>query len=308
MSKVVITGVSGSLGTYLAANLLGRGYEVVGISRTNPEIAGVRHVSQDLTKPSGIRFDSDWTVVNCAAVTRDGWSRELESQNLEITRNALALGGGAFVQVSSSSVYNLCKPSMVVTEDEAPGEYEFLNSYSRSKFETEKLVAVSAAVPFLILRPHALIGPTDNTLGPRVQRAIRNGKLRLPGAGEASHEFTSFENFSHAVELAIQSLEVGVVSNHTINVSNGVSTTISQAIKDGLAPDSPRIVGVPVWLAWALAAVVERFASDGSEPRLSRYQVAQLAFDRSYDLTAARELLGYSPNNSVWSHLPESNW
>lgn len=303
MNQVVITGVSGSLGSFMAADFVRRGYEVVGISRTDPEIAGVRHIAHDLTErlafdPSApLPFSQSAAVVNCAAVTRDGYSRQLEQTNHSITLNALRLTGGPFVQVSTSSVYDLRGPSIRVEESAATGDYGFLNSYSRSKFATEKLVTTSATGDFVILRPHALIGPTDQTLGPRVRRAIRNGKLYLPGGGEAKHQFTSFANFCEATHLALSAMDAGTKLNRAINVTNGVETSIRDAIAQGLGAENPEIKNLPLGLAWSLASLAEAFAAPNAEPRISRYQIAQLAFHRSYNLDAARELLGYAPQN-----------
>ncbi len=297
MTKVVITGVSGSLGRFLAEDFLDRGYEVVGVSRTDPEIAGIEHISHDLNEEFAGELDADWAVINCAAITRDGNSRALEQANVAITQNALRLTRGPFVQVSTSSVYDLRGPSIRVEESAATGEYGFLNSYSRSKFVTEKLVSQQAASGYVILRPHALIGPTDQTLGPRVRRAIRNGKLYLPGAGAAKHEFTSFVNFAEAIHLSLAAMAKGSVLNRPINVSNGVSTSIRDAIEAGLGADNPEIKNLPLALAWSAASLAEAFAAPNAEPRISRYQIAQLAFDRSYNLDAAKELLGYEPKN-----------
>ncbi len=297
MTKVVITGVSGSLGRFLAEDFLARGYEVIGMSRTNPEISGVEHIAHDLNEEFVGTLDPQAAVINCAAITRDGNSRALEQANLAITQNALRLTRGPFVHVSTSSVYDLRGPSICVEESAATGEYGFLNSYSRSKFATEKLVSQQASGGFVILRPHALIGPTDQTLGPRVRRAIRNGKLYLPGSGSAKHEFTSFTNFAEAIHLSLMAMANGSGLNRPINVSNGVSTSIRDAIKTGLGADNPEIRNLPLALAWSAASLAEALAAPNAEPRISRYQIAQLAFDRSYNLDTARELLGYEPKN-----------
>lgn len=297
MTKVLITGVSGSLGRFLAQDFLARGYEVIGMSRTNPEISGVEHIAHDLKDAFVGRLDPQVAVINCAAITRDGNSRALEQANMDITQNALRLTRGPFVQVSTSSVYDLRGPSIRVEEAEATADYGFLNSYSRSKFASEKLVSQQTSGDFVILRPHALIGPTDQTLGPRVRRAIRNGKLYLPGAGSAKHEFTSFANFAEAIHLSLTAMAHGTVLNRPINVSNGVSTSIRDAIKLGLGAESPEMRNLPLALAWSAASIAEALAAPNAEPRISRYQIAQLAFDRSYNLDSARELLGYVPKN-----------
>lgn len=295
MTKILVTGVSGSLGSFLAQKLVANGYEVVGVSRSNPGLEGVSHISHDLTKPADFHFGKEWTILNCAAITRDGLDPRLENDNCAITATALGIGTGHFIHVSSSSVYDLSKPSIAVNEDQATGDYRFLNSYSSSKFASEMQVRDGARGRFMIFRPHALIGPSDQTLAPRVRRAIRNGTLLLPGGGKAVHEFTSFENFNSIVQLGIDALNAGYAGNRAFNVSDGVATPIREAIRNGLGDEAPEIKSIPVDLALAFARLSELVSKAGSEPRFSRYQLAQLAFDRTYDLTAARSTLGYEP-------------
>lgn len=292
--KIVVAGVSGSLGAHLAKHLLASGHEVIGISRNDPGISGIEFISHDLTKPIKLEYLQDAVVINSAALTRDGFSNEVLSTNLAIARNCLAISSGPQILVSSSSVYDLRKPSIQVATAEATGRYPFLNSYSKSKFESEQLYRVQDR-NLIILRPHALIGTGDQTLLPRVRNAIKNGVLRLPNAGKAKHEFTSFSNFAQAIELAIQKFAGGWSGSETLNVSDGKATSIADAITKSLHPDSIAISSVPTGLAMTAGRISELLAGASREPRLSRYAISQLAFDRSYDLAKTREFLGYQP-------------
>lgn len=295
--KIAVAGVSGSLGGHLAKHLLASGHEVIGISRNDPGISGIEFISHDLTKPIKLEHLQDAVVINSAALTRDGFSNEVLSTNLDIARNCLALSSGPQILVSSSSVYDLRKPSIQITTDEATGTYPFLNSYSKSKFDSEQLYRVQDR-NLIILRPHALIGAGDQTLLPRVRNAIRNGVLRLPNAGNAKHEFTSFANFAQAIELAIQKFAAGWSGTETLNVSDGKATSIADAITKSLHPDSIAISSVPAGLAMTAGRISELLAGANREPRLSRYAISQLAFDRSYDLAKTREILGYQPGTN----------
>lgn len=147
----------------------------------------------------------------------------------------------------------------------------------------------------MTLRPHALIGEGDGTLLPRVRRSIRGGKLRLPNGGVAKHEFTSFENFANAVELAIIKFENGWGGNVTLNVSDGQSTSIRDAILHALKPEKIEFESIPVPIAMAVGRLSQALAIGKTEPRISRYAVSQLAFARSYDLSDTIDLLGYEP-------------
>jgi len=292
--KVVIAGVSGSLGTHLAKHLISEGHKVTGISRTNPEISGLEFIAHDLTKPLELEHLDDAVVINSAAITKDGFSSEVLEINLAIARNCLSISNGPQILVSSSSVYDLRKPSIGVTTQEATGNYPFLNSYSKSKFESEQIYGATDRT--IILRPHALIGPSDQTLLPRVRKAIRNGVLRLPNAGAALHEFTSFTNFAQAIDLSLKKFDAGWSGNITLNVSDGKSTSIKEAITRSLLPEEVEISSISTAVAMVAARLSEGLAGVNSEPRLSRYAVAQLAYDRTYDLGPTRAFLGYDPS------------
>lgn len=292
--RILIAGVSGTLGSYLAKQLIGSGHEVAGISRIDPGISGLEFISHDLTKPIKVHDLKESIVINSAAVTRDGFSHQILSTNLAIATNCLAISSGPQILVSSSSVYDLRKPSVQVTTDQATGRYPFLNSYSKSKFESEQLYAKTECEA-IILRPHALIGPDDQTLLPRVKGAIKNGSLRLPNAGRAMHEFTSLKNFCQAIDLSISKFESGWTGNITLNISDGKATSIADAIKHALLPDSINITSVPLPIAMTAGLFGELLALGAREPKLSRYSISQLAYDRSYDISETRSLLGYAP-------------
>lgn len=52
--KTLITGVSGFVGTYLSARLLKEGYEVVGLSRSQPQNTNIEHIICDITDKDSV--------------------------------------------------------------------------------------------------------------------------------------------------------------------------------------------------------------------------------------------------------------
>jgi len=294
-SEVVITGVSGSVGSYLARRLADRGVRVIGVSRGEFRYPGVEHVALDLANPdSPLPNFGSAPLINCAAITRDGWDVELENRIRLMTDSALALTDGPVVHISSSSVYDLTQPSVLVTEDEVVRGHRFLNSYSFAKWKSEEQVA-GAGRPAVILRPHAIYGETDTTLLPRLRAAVRGGRLYLPEGGTARHAMTSMENLAGAVDASLAALDSGLAGVTVANVSDVKPKVLAEVIGEALG-SRVRIVRVPLWLALRAASGVERQTPNGVEPRLSEYVVRQLAHDRTYNLNVLRQTLGFEPS------------
>lgn len=293
--EVVVTGVTGSVGSYLARRLTNQGVRVIGVSRGEFRHPGVEHVALDLANPDALLPNfGNAPLINCAAITRDGWDTELEARTRVMTESALALTDGPVVHISSSSVYDLTGPSVLVAEEEVVRGHRFLNSYSFAKWKSEEQVA-GAGRPAVILRPHAIYGESDNTLLPRLRAAVRGGRLYLPEGGTARHAMTSMENLAGAVGAALAALDAGLTGVTVANVSDAKPKVLAEVIGEALGTET-RIVRVPLWLALRAATAVEKRTPSGVEPRLSEYVVRQLAHERTYSLNVLRQTLGFEPS------------
>jgi len=83
-----------------------------------------------------------------------------------------------FIFISSPSVYFRFKHQLDLKESDILPKP--INIYSSSKREAEKLVQ-SSGIPYVILRPRALIGRGDKVIIPRILRAHREGRLMRMG-------------------------------------------------------------------------------------------------------------------------------
>lgn len=287
--KVVVTGCSGFVGKAVVTRLLSLGHEVVGISRHDPKISGMTHFPLDLTKPTNSRF-WDYKIVHCAAATEDGWSKRIETVNIEGTVNALALSGDTFVHISSSSVYDLSAPFKEIKESDFSSKIKFYNSYSYSKAVAESLVLSSrrnAAVTSL--RPHGVYGEGDTTLLPRIKSNIKRNRLNLPAGGRALHSLTNINNLVDAVLLALENEEINKPT--AFNISDPNQVTIADAVRQILG--SVDIGEVSIETSLRFAKLIEK--ATASRSSLSEYTVRQIGMERTYDLSKAYELLGYKP-------------
>ncbi|MBL0887662.1 NAD-dependent epimerase/dehydratase family protein [Myceligenerans indicum] len=319
--RVAVTGASGFVGGAVVRDLAARGYDVLACSRRAPAVlpAGVRHLAWDLRAGplQGAAHPGDVDgVVHCAAVVGDGGSNSAAwVVNVEGTRAVRATFAKArFVQVSSGSVYDPTTPSVRIHEDQGPTAergvrpFGYLNAYGATKAAAEYWLAVDAARPdrgpVVVLRPHAVYGPGDTTLLPRIEGALVAGRwLPLPGGGEAMHHLTHVTTLAASVRAALTAdLSPEVVAGVPLvaNVADAEPVLLRQIVELLMLARgrNVRVVPVPVPERTALraAALAERAAAlAGKEPRLSRYSLSHLAMERTYDLTVLRDRLGVEP-------------
>ena len=272
--RVAVTGAAGFVGGAIAAHLREHGHDVTALTRREWDIT---------TGPIDLRVDA---VVHCAALADDGAPLgEAMLANRIGTRNVVASAGGArLVHVSTSSVYDAFVPSVRVRED-SPLPTRFLSSYSESKAAAEAELPTDAVV----LRPHAVYGPGDRTLLPRVLAGIRGSRLVLPEGARVSHTLTHVDNLAAAAALALTG-PAGVY-----NVGDDTDVLLSAVLTEFLVrrgrPDVT-LHSIPYRAAFTAAAALERLQR---RPRLTRYAVSQVGLERTLDLTRARDVLGYTP-------------
>ncbi len=285
--RVAVTGASGFVGGAVATGLADRGHDVTGYGRRPRGWAG-RYVEWDITR--GQRTGDADAVVHCAALADDWAPRGTAMLVNQIgTRCVVASFPGArVIHLSTSSVYDAFVPSERVAED-APRATRFLSSYSESKAAAELEIPPDG----VILRPHAVYGPGDTTLLPRILAGIRGGRLRLPNGAAVAHTLTHIDNLVDAVQLSL------TAPPGTYNIGDDIDVLLSAILREFLArrgrPDVA-LTTIPYAAAFAAAAAAEKLATlTRGRPSLTRYAVSQLGLERTLDLSAARERLGYRP-------------
>ncbi|MDF9876395.1 nucleoside-diphosphate-sugar epimerase [Cellulosimicrobium cellulans] len=300
----------------MARGLVADGHEVWTSSRRDPVVPGTRHLAWDLT--AGPLADppavdavvhagaavSDWCALDVARATNVGGTLAVRD----------TFPSARFVHVSSGSVYDPYRPSVRAREHEAPVD-RYLDAYGTTKAEAERALAGDVARhpdrgAVVVLRPHAVYGPGDATLLPRVEAAVRRGRVVLPGGGRVLQSLTHVDTLLAAVRAAV------ALSDETVrapgsrggstpgwlvaNVADAEPVVLRDALVDALRRRGKGVlvVAVPVRPAWALAGAVETVARRlrrPEPPRLTRYALSHLAMERTYDLTVLRDVLGVDP-------------
>ncbi|MUN42362.1 NAD-dependent epimerase/dehydratase family protein [Actinomadura litoris] len=304
--RVAVTGASGFVGGAVCRALTAEGATVHGFGRRGDvpaaHLGGASYRAWDLTRGPLRDAPPVDAVVHCAgSVTDWGPAAEIFAGNLTGTRSAMAAFPGArFVHVSTASVYDPFRPSVMVTEDEAPVA-RYLNAYGASKAAAERAV-LARGHGAVVLRPHAVYGPGDRALLPRVLSAVRGPVLPAVGTGRQRVSLTSVGNLARACVLAA----TGPVASGVFNITDAFPVAIDDAFREILRERGVRArpVYAPARLAGPLAAAVEGaflLARRREPPRLTRYAVGHLAVERTLDITAARAVLGYRPHPTTFA-------
>lgn len=311
--RALVTGATGGLGLALVEGLVQAGYTVRatgrdGTARQRLERCGAEVALVDLTEPDAARRLCDGVdAVFHAAALSSPWGAEAAFRriNVEATERLLAAaregGSDAFVFVSSPSVYARPRDQLNLTEDDPPAARP-MNAYAATKGEAERRVLAANAPGFstIAVRPRAIVGPDDRVLLPRVLRLVRQGRFPVMRGGRALLELTDVRDAVQALLLA--DARRARAAGRVYNVSGGRPVAVRDlALGLAEALDRPiRLVDLPAGLVMAAAAVLEaacKLTPGRPEPPLTPYGAAALTYSQTFDLTRARNELGYAPRH-----------
>ena len=318
--RAIVTGATGGLGLALTSALRAAGYEVRATGRNEAQAArlvgmGAEFVAADLLGADLAALCRGMDVVFHAAALSSPWGPRPVFQriNVDATRNLLRVARGAgvgnFVFVSSPSIYAAMKDQLGLTEA-SPLPERALNAYAATKREAEELVLAADGSEFRTasIRPRALIGPDDTVLLPRILSLASRGWFPMFRDGRALVELTDVRDAAQA--LVDADLYRGRVGGKAINVSGGRPTEVRELVRalgDALGREIA-LRSVPMWVARSAAGASEAvFAAlpGKPEPKLTTYGIATLAYSQTFDLSRAREMLGYEPRHDAVSTARE---
>lgn len=305
----LVTGATGGLGRTLVPMLIAEGYTVRATGRDAAVGAtlGVPFVCADLAVDTLAPLVEGVDRVFHLAALSSPWGRlaAFEAANVTATARLLAAaraaGAARFVFTSTPSIYADACDRIGLTEADPPAR-PFANHYAATKYVAEQQMRVASAPGFdtVTIRPRAIVGPHDRVLLPRLLRAARSSRVRLPRGGEALIEITDARDVCTALIAADRA---DGVSGRVFNVSGGQPRSLRRLLETIFgALERPLSVGsIGTRTAMTLAGAAESICAilpGRPEPPLTRYAVKTLAYSQTFDLTAARKALGWEPRVS----------
>jgi nucleoside-diphosphate-sugar epimerase len=316
MKKALVTGGGGFLGSRIVRMLLDKGITVRSLQRSdNPDLIklGVEIIRGDISdRDTVINAAEGCDVIFHVAARAGVWGNYDDYYQCNVT--------GTKNIIDACQTYNIQKlvytssPSIVFAgEDEeninesTPYADHFLTAYQETKAMAEQMVlkANSETLSTVALRPHLLWGPGDPHLVPRIIERAKAGRLRLVGKQNNLVDSTYIDNAALAHILAAEALETNSnCAGKTYFISNNEPLPMKELINKILAAAglSPVTKTIPTQLAYIIGMMMElvyKTLKLKDEPIMTRFIAKQLSCAHWYDLTAAKNDLGYQAKVTI---------
>lgn len=296
MSKVIVTGAAGFIGSNLAETLLNEGYEVIGIDQINDyydptlkrknlsflkDFDQFQFIEDDIQNLDWRSLFSEAKVVfhqAAQAGVRASWGkgfRDYTERNISATQIMLEAAKDIgnlerFIYAGTSSVYGNAE-TMPTSELIPP---QPVSPYGITKLAAERMCFLyhrNFNVPVTSLRYFTVYGPRqrpDMAFHKFFKAAIKNTTVPIYGDGKQTRDFTFISDAIQANLLALQTQEaVGEI----FNIGGG-----SRVILNDVLDEIDRIVDKPITRDYG-----DRARGD--------------ARHTSADVTKAKTILGYNP-------------
>lgn len=309
MTKVLITGAGGFIGSVLCERLLSEGYSVIGAQRSPKSFLSQReleHVSIDLNDQN-IKWDAVLpgvdTVIHLAArvhVMRNNTADTLTAyRNINVhgterlARQAAELGVKQFVFMSSVKV-NGEESSRPYTEFDAPAP---IDSYGISKMEAElklRTIAAETRLALVILRPPLVYGPGVKANFLKLLQAVDRGRPLPFASVKNKRSLIYVENLVDAIVSCVRHPKA---SGQTYLVSDG---------EDVSTPELIRMISVLLQMPPRLFSVPEIFLHIAARITGKRSMMDRLVGSLTVDSAKIREELDWHPPFTLPEGLGET--
>lgn len=318
--KVLVTGATGCIGSFLAEELVMRGMEVRALVRKTSNLSEIKHLKLDfhygdVTDAGSVRAAVSGVdyVFHTAARMNDWGPWEIfHAQNIAGTRNLLeassAEGIKRFIHTSSTGVTGL--GALMNTTEDAPCIAE--GNYELSKVEAERLVVsfcTDSRLPYTIIRPCWTLGPRARRHIPLLIEYLRSGKFKVLGNGRCILNFVDPRDVAQAMYLAAVNSSA---ASQTYHITNDCHTSTQEDLYKIVAAElncRPPSLHVPFTLALAVSWVMERWATwrDWDDaPMLTPVRVKFLGRNRDFSCEKAKRDLEYKPRFSLQQSLADA--
>ncbi|MFA6293068.1 MAG: NAD-dependent epimerase/dehydratase family protein [Victivallales bacterium] len=314
--SVLVSGGGGFLGKHIVDALLRLNcgsIRSVG-RRPQPELerSGIEVLCGDIADSSFVdKACEARTLVFHVAALAGVWGKREDFYRINVTGTKNIID--ACKKRNISALVHTSSPSVVLhdgdtenADESVPYPEKYLAPYPETKAIAERLVlnANSADFATVAIRPHLIWGPGDPHLLPRVVERAEKGKLMQVGDGRNLVDMTYVENAARAHIAAAETLRNSQkASGKAYFVSDGHPVVLWDWINKllnelGLPPVTRRISYSTAYAVGGLMEFLYKGLPFPGEPPMTRFVAGQLAHSHYFNITAARNELGYSPEIS----------
>lgn len=309
--KILITGASGFIGSFIVEEALNRGMEVwAAVRRTSsrrylsdPQIHFIELDFSSVERlVEALRSHSFDYIVHAAGVTKCIRRADFFRVNTEGTRHfceallQLGIVPKRMVYLSSLSVFGAIREQQPYSEIVATDTPRPNTAYGESKWEAEQyLDSIASQLPCVILRPTGVYGPREKDYFMMVQSIKRHIDFSV---GYKRQEIT-FVYVSDVVQAIFLALEKGT-PGHKYFLSDGcvyTSADFSNLVHQALGRPWWIRVKAPLWLLRLITFVGEYYGRATGSMTVLNNDKYNILSQRNWrcDITPARRELGYEP-------------
>jgi len=319
--RIFVTGGSGFVGGRIIARLRSEGHSVQALARSAGSAEAVQRIGAtpvrgdlaDLTNGSPAWLESleGTDAVIHAAATMEFWGpddlflRANHIPTVALHEAAARAGVGRFVLISAASVTTGSQRATTVDESTDPQAPNI--AYSRVKLMTERAVLqAKSPMTTIALRPPFIWGAGVPALR-EIADLARRGRFLWLDHGRHTFDFVHVDNLTEAVHCGL----TADAPTGAYCITDGTPMPVRDFFTPLLRTEGADVSGarsVPVAIAAPTAAVLDRGArllGMKNPPPLTNWLVSIMGRDRVYDISKARQLLGYRPRVSFANGLAE---
>jgi nucleoside-diphosphate-sugar epimerase len=319
MTSAFVTGGSGFIGGALVRRLVGEGWTVRALSRSERSDAtlralGAQPVRGDLADAPAMAAGAAGCEVAFHAGAHVGdwgaWA-DFERDNVQGTEHALAAcaqaGVRRFVHVGTEAAL-LAGGPLIEADERTPLRFDSPAPYAATKARAEAAVIAANRPGFetVSIRPRFVWGRGDTTALPTLVEAVRSGRFAWIGGGRHRTSTTHVDN-------AVEGLVLGAtrdVAGRAFFVTDGPPVVFRDFVSRLLATQGLVVSDrtVPLSVAKAAAAAGEtawRTLRLAGRPPLTRFSVWVAGLECTLDGSRARAELGYVPVRTIDEGMSE---
>jgi len=320
--KILITGASGFIGSFIVEESLKRGFETWAAvrkssSREYLQDERIHFIELNLSSKAQLveqlrphQFDY---VVHAAGVTKCLNKQDFRRINTEGTKNLvdaileLQMPIKRLVYLSSLSIFGAIKEQQPYEEIKETDTPQPNTEYGKSKLEAEQyLESVSSRVPYIILRPTGVYGPREKDYF-IMAKSIKQHSDFAVGYQRQDITFVYVKDVVQAVFLALEKGENG----RKYFLSDGQvyqSTTFSDLIHEELGRPWWIRITAPVWVLRIITFIGEyvgRITGKVTALNNDKYNILRQRNWRC-DIQPAIDELGYQPTYNLKQGVKEA--
>ena len=309
--KILITGASGFIGSFIVEEALKRGFETWAAVRKSSSKAylqdeRINFIELNLSSKEQLieqlrdhQFDY---VVHAAGVTKCLNKADFRRINTEGTKNLadalieLQMPLKRFVFVSSLSVFGAIKEKMPYDEIRETDTPQPNTEYGRSKLEAERyLDSLGSRIPYIILRPTGVYGPKEKDYF-IMAKSIKQHSDFAVGYQRQDITFVYVEDVVQAVFLALDHGQIG----RRYFLSDGEvyqSATFSNLIHEELGRPWWIRIKAPIWVLRIITFFGEYIGRMTGKVTALNNDKFNILKQRNWrcDIEPARKELGFEP-------------